>query len=122
MVLGIARRIVRDGQLAEDVFQATFLTLARKARSIRRPEALPCWLHSVALRLALRVKQSRQPVPRDVACGRTASAPSVLDELTAAEPLAILDEELERLPQRYRGPLLLCCLEGLSQDEAARRL
>src|SRR5262249_8371868 len=59
MVLRLARRVVGDWQVAEDVFQATFLTLARKAHTIRRPESLPCWLHSVAFRLALRARRSR---------------------------------------------------------------
>jgi RNA polymerase sigma factor (sigma-70 family) len=121
MVLGLARRVVRDAQLAEDVFQATFLTLARKAGSIRRAEALPCWLHGVAFRLSLRARQSRRRQQQE-ACRPLPPSPSALDELTAAELLAVLDEELAALPERDRGPLLLCCLEGLSQDEAAKRL
>src|SRR5262249_9209899 len=59
MVLRLARRVVGDWQVAEDVFQATFLTLARKAHTIHRPESLPCWLHGVARRLALRARRSR---------------------------------------------------------------
>src|SRR5690349_460638 len=60
MVLGLARRVVGDWQMAEDVFQATFLMLARKAHTIRRAESLSCWLHGVAFRLALRMRRTRQ--------------------------------------------------------------
>ena len=59
MVLGLARRVVADQQIAEDVYQATFLVLAREARILRRPESLAAWLHSVAFRLALRVRKGR---------------------------------------------------------------
>ena len=58
MVLGLARRIAGDGPIAEDVFQAAFLLLARKAHTIRRPESLSCWLHGVAHRLALQARRS----------------------------------------------------------------
>src|SRR5207248_2726941 len=90
MVLGLARRVLRDHQLAEDVFQAVFLILARKAHAIRGGEALPAWLHSVAFRLALRARKKREraPVP-PIRAGRASSNP--LDELTVREFLTILD-------------------------------
>jgi RNA polymerase sigma factor (sigma-70 family) len=122
MVLGLARRVVGDFQIAEDVFQATFLTLARKAGTIRHPEALPGWLHGVAFRLALRARRSRQRCRDQEANARGPCPPTPLDELTAREFLAVLDEELQALPETFRGPLILCCLEGLSQEEAATRL
>lgn len=122
MVLGLARRVAGDAQAAEDVLQATFLTLARRAGSLRRPESLACWLHHVAFRLAVRARHaSRRRQERET----RAFVPrprTPLEELTAAEMLTVLDEELQALPERHRAPLILCCLEGLSQEEAAQRL
>src|SRR5438105_9770667 len=92
MVLGLARRIVRDHQLAEDVFQATFLILSRKARAIRGRDSLAAWLHRVAFRLAVRAKKNRR---RSEKIGSAVSPNrDALDELTAREFLTILDEEL----------------------------
>jgi RNA polymerase sigma factor (sigma-70 family) len=123
MVLGLSRRIVSDAQTAEDIFQATFLVLARKAHTLRRPEALAAWLHGVAGRIALRTRKAgarrRQQEARAIPA---AAAPDPLAELTARELLAVLDEELQQLPENHRVPLILCGLEGLSQEEAARRL
>jgi RNA polymerase sigma factor (sigma-70 family) len=122
MVLGLARRVVGDWQLAEDVFQAAFLLLACKAHTIRRPDALPCWLHGVAVRLALRARRSLQRRRERETHARRSPAPAPLDGLTAQEFLTVLDEELQKLPEGVRAPLILCCLEGLSQEEAAKRL
>jgi RNA polymerase sigma factor (sigma-70 family) len=122
MVLSLARRVTGDGQTAEDVFQAAFLMLARKAHTIRRPESLPCWLHGVAFRLALRARRSHQRRQERETHVRRSPPPTPLDELTARELLGVLDEELQALPEGYRSPLILCCLEGLSQEEAAKRL
>src|SRR5262245_6438296 len=122
MVLGLARRCVGDWQTAEDVFQAAFLLLARKAHTIRRPESLPCWLHSITFRLARQVRESRSRRREQEAQARLPVPPTPLDELTAREWLTVLDEELRVLPDLLRAPLILCCLEGLSQEEAARRL
>lgn len=122
MVLGLARRIAGDGQIAEDVLQAAFLLLARKVHTIRRPESLACWLHGVAHRLALQARRAQLQRREKETCARPSSPPSPLDELTAREFLAVLDEELQKLPENYRAPLILCCLEGLSQEEAAKRL
>jgi RNA polymerase sigma factor (sigma-70 family) len=104
------------------VFQATFLILARKAATIRRAEALPAWLHGVAVRLAVRARRYRVQHREQETKGPAPQSPSPLDELTAREFLAVLDEELQALPARWRAPLILCCLEGLSNEEAARRL
>jgi RNA polymerase sigma factor (sigma-70 family) len=122
MLLGLARRVVRDHQLAEDVFQATFLVLARKAHAIRGRKSLPAWLHSVALHLAIKAKRSRQRLLAQAGRAPVPGSPDPLDELSARELLAILDEEMARLPEKYRAPLILCHLEGVSQEEAARRL
>ena len=121
MVLAVAGRAVGDYQTAEDVFQATFLALARRADRLRRPEALPGWLHRTAHHLGLhaaRARARRQRAEANTPAPRPAGPP----DLDARELLAILDVELARLPDRLRLPLVLCCLEGLTQDEAAARL
>jgi RNA polymerase sigma factor (sigma-70 family) len=122
MVLGLARRVLGDWQTAEDVFQATFLMLARKVHTIRRAESLACWLHGVAFRLALRARRTRQRRQERETHPRRSPPSTPLDELTASEFLSELDEELQGLSENYRTALILCCLEGLSQEEAARRL
>jgi RNA polymerase sigma factor (sigma-70 family) len=122
MVLNSARRITGDEQLAEDVFQATFLLLSRKAPTIRRAEALPCWLHSVARRLAVQARRALARRREREARVQPRSSADPLEELSARELVAVLDEEIGRLPESQRAVVILCCLEGLSQEEAARRL
>jgi RNA polymerase sigma factor (sigma-70 family) len=122
MVLGLARRVLGDWQAAEDLFQATFLMLARRAHTIRRAESLACWLHGVAFRLALRARRGRQRRLDRELRARPSPPRTPLEELTAQEFLSVFDQELQGLPECYRAPLILCCLEGLSQEEAARRL
>jgi RNA polymerase sigma factor (sigma-70 family) len=122
MVLRVGQRLLHDLHLAEDVFQATFLTLARKAGSIRRGTSLGSWLHGVAYHLALR---ARRAATRRKAHERQAPQPSPADplaEVSLREAVAVLDEELARLPERLRAPLVLCFLEGQTRDEAARHL
>jgi RNA polymerase sigma factor (sigma-70 family) len=122
MVLGVGRRLLHDGHAAEDVFQATFLILARKAASIRKRQALGSWLYGVAYRVAVRARDAAASRRRRE---RRAPAPPPADpaaEVTWRELGAVLDEELRRLPDRYRAPLVLCFLEGKTQDEAAREL
>src|SRR5438067_1983834 len=101
MVLGVCRRTLRDAHDAEDTAQAAFLVLARKAASIRRPDALAGWLHGVARRLGLRCRRAGdRRRAREARAARAASASppqGPLDELTARELLQVLDEELERL-------------------------
>jgi RNA polymerase sigma factor (sigma-70 family) len=126
LVVGVCRRVLNDAHEAEDCTQAVFLVLARTAASIRRPETLAAWLHGTAHRLALRCRRAdlrrraREARARRDRAERPRSDP--LDELTARELLRIFDEELRRLPDVYRLPILLCCVEGLSQEEAAERL
>jgi RNA polymerase sigma factor (sigma-70 family) len=126
MVHGVCRRILRDGHDAEDAFQATFLVLARKAGSLRRPEALASWLYGIARNLAYKARRAdcrrRQ---REARCSLSVSSPAqgdLLDDLSARELLLALDEELARLPETYRLPLILCQLQGRTQEEAARLL
>jgi RNA polymerase sigma factor (sigma-70 family) len=122
MLLGLCRRLLGDAHRAEDVLQATLIVLARKARAIRRRESLAGWLYGVAQRLARQVRlaeAARARRERRAAGGRgeAAAGDPGWDEL-----LRVLDEELQRLPERFRTPLLLCYLEGRTQDEAARQL
>jgi RNA polymerase sigma factor (sigma-70 family) len=120
MLLGLCRRWVGDAHLGEDVLQATFLVLARKARAIRRRDSLAGWLYGVAQRLARQAKladAARARRERRAAGKEAREADAGWDELLRA-----LDEELQRLPERCRAPLLLCYLQGRAQDEAARQL
>ena len=119
MVLNVCRRILHDHHAAADVFQATFLTLADRASAIRRPASLPGFLHGVAYRLAVRARRRGAKDLTSPFCDRTVSPP---DELAWKEMLGILDDELARLPERYRDPLVLCYLEARTQDHAARYL
>src|SRR5579884_151529 len=120
MVLGTARRLVANHHDAEDVFQAVFLSLARLAKSIRHGRALPAWLHHTTCRVAARLRARRRapaaPPPERYEDGDPAAG------LVWREVSQALDEELQRLPQRLRSPLLLCYLSGLTRDEAARQL
>lgn len=121
-VWGVCRRIAGDSHVAEDVLQATFLLLIRKPRAVRNPSALAAWLHGVAYRLSV---QARRQARRRAAAERIAPADHAktpLDDLSSRELFAILDEELNRLPDFYREPLILCYIDGLTQDDAARRL
>jgi RNA polymerase sigma factor (sigma-70 family) len=119
MVLNVCRRILHDAHAAEDVFQATFLVLADRAGAIHRRASLAGFLHGVAYRLAVRARRRRlQSLPAAM-CDKAAAPP---DGLAWQEMLGILDQELGRLSDRYRAPLVLCYLEGRTQDEAARQL
>jgi RNA polymerase sigma factor (sigma-70 family) len=123
LVWGVCRRLLADLHAAEDAFQATFLVLARKAHTVRPPEALAGWLFGVARRTALKARARRPaPPPLPEEAVSPGARPDVLDELTARELLTILDDEVERLPGIYRLPVVLCCLEGRTREEAARQL
>src|SRR5205807_8528718 len=104
---------------AEAAFQATFLVLVRKAASIGRRETLAGWLYRVAYRVALRARSRAVPRP-------TADLPEPIVEAPDAvlwrDLRPVLDEEVGRLPEKYRLPVVLCYLSGLTTDEAARRL
>lgn len=122
MVLNTCRRLLRRGEDVEDVFQATFLVLVRKAGSIRRGAALAAWLHRVACRIALRVRAANaQRAGREQPLVDVPAAADA-EEAAARDLRAVLDEEIDRLPSHYRRAFVLCCLEGKSQEEAARLL
>jgi RNA polymerase sigma factor (sigma-70 family) len=120
MVLRVCRRVLRHEQDAEDAFQATFLVLARKAASICRREALAAWLHGVAYRTALRAKRGaarRRNHEAQLRAAAPRAASPVWDDVQA-----VLDEEIRRLPPRFRAAFVLSVLEGMSGSEAAADL
>jgi RNA polymerase sigma factor (sigma-70 family) len=121
-VLGLCRRLLGNAHDAEDVFQATFLVLVRKGRSIARREALGSWLHGVAYRLALKARADavrRRTRERHAAtlAGDRSTGGGTGDDLRS-----VIDEEVSRLPDKYRRPVLLCYFEGKTYQEAARLL
>ena len=121
MVLRVCRRLLDDPNDAEDAFQATFLVLIRRARSIRERGSLAAWLHGVALRVACRarVESARR---RRIEC-RALRSEVVNDVSPERIDLEFgIHEELERLPEKYRSPIVLCYLEGLTHEGAADRL
>src|SRR5262245_19262429 len=122
MVLSVCRRVLPHEQDAEDAFQATFLLLARRAVSVRRQESLASWLHGVAYRMACDARRAAARRRRHE--NQRASVPPPDPARTAAwrEIQAIIDEEVRRLPERYRETFVLCCLEGLSCADAAQQL
>jgi RNA polymerase sigma factor (sigma-70 family) len=122
MVLSVCRRIVRDTHAAEDAFQATFLLLVRKAGSVRKRESVGPWLFGVARRVALEARGAAGPRVSMAIQDRVASSADDPDQLEQDELHAAIHEELGRLPEKYRAPLVLCYLEGLPHDDVARRL
>lgn len=125
MVLGVCRRLLHDEHDAEDAFQAAFLTLARKASLIGRREAVASWLYKVAYRCALRVREAVQRQQQGIVRGVDPADVAVSNSPPAVERddlRELLDEEVQRLPAKYRTAVVMCYLEGLTQDEASQRL
>ncbi|MEO8496932.1 MAG: sigma-70 family RNA polymerase sigma factor, partial [Planctomycetota bacterium] len=123
LVMGVCRRVLGNEHDAEDAFQATFLVLARKASSLRNAKSLPAWLHKTAHRISLRARANRarrreQSLESEV----MVEDHTTLQRIATNHERSVLDEELNRLPDRLRMPLFLCCLEGKSREEAARQL
>ncbi len=121
MVLNTCQSILRNAEDANDAFQATFMVLARRAGSLRAQETVGPWLHQVAVRsawcaratVARRRRHERRAAELAEPCGRE----DIYDDLGL-----VIQRELDRLPERYRAAVVLCCLEGLTADEAARQL
>jgi RNA polymerase sigma factor (sigma-70 family) len=121
LVLGTCRRLLHDRHEAEDAFQATFLVLVRKAASISKRASVGSWLYKVACRIAGRARsrsarRACRPLPTDI----PARADS--DEVLWRDLRPVLDEEVARLPEKYRRPFVLCYLEGHTNEQAARLL
>jgi RNA polymerase sigma factor (sigma-70 family) len=122
MVLRVCRSLLRDEHDAQDAFQATFLILVRRAGAIRKRESVGSWLYGVSLRVSAcaRIAAARRRRHERLAAQ---TAPERLgDESGSRELSAIIHEELHRLPERYRAAVVLCYLEGLTCEAAARRL
>jgi RNA polymerase sigma factor (sigma-70 family) len=122
MVLGVCRRVLGDAHEVEDAFQASFLVLARKAPSLARQELLGNWLWGVAYRTARRARADAARWHARERQGRMAPAPDPAEEAIARDLRVVLDEEIDRLPCKYRRPFVLCYLEGKTNAEAARAL
>jgi RNA polymerase sigma factor (sigma-70 family) len=123
MVSRVCRGVLRDRHEAEDAFQAAFLVLARKARSLWVKGSLASWLYRIALRIALQARDDatrRRRHERLAADGRE----MVVQSTATFEPdvIPILWQEVERLPEKYRAPVVLCHLEELTHEAAARML
>ncbi len=121
MVLGVCRRALRNPEDVADAFQATFLILVRKADSVRVDDSLGRWLYGVSRRVSVRAKlaESRRSA-RQVPGVELAAAPA--DDSDRDELRDVLDEEIGRLPDKFRSAVVLCELQGFGHDEAARRL
>lgn len=126
MVLGVCRRSLGAAD-AEDAFQAVFLILVKKARTLRHRDALGPWLYGVARRVASRAskqaaRRRRRESPSIAAEHAEAPAVDSSLEVERIETRAAIDDALASLPARFRAPMVLCYLEGLTHDEAASRL
>ena len=124
MVLRVCRHVLADGHLAEDAFQVTFLLLARRARSIHDPDALAGWLHRVGRRVALRARAGihRRQDREGLQNAAVDAAVAAVDTLEREELYVVIHDEIDRLADAQRLPILLCALEGLSHEEAAHQL
>jgi RNA polymerase sigma factor (sigma-70 family) len=122
LVFGVCRRVLHNEHAAEDAFQATFLVLTRKAPELLHHQPLGGWLYRVAYRMALRARDNDQRRQR-----REAQAarrrPQVEDPTSSPSDVVVaLEEELQRLPERHRAPLVLCYVEGKTNEQAAQLL
>ena len=126
MVLRVCRNVLGDPTDAQDAFQATFLVLVRRCGSIRRLESLGSWLYGVACRVAARarVEAARRRAAERRGALRVVQAvdPSEGGEPDRAEFGPVIQEEVRRLPEKYRAVVVLCYWQGLTQEQAATQL
>jgi RNA polymerase sigma factor (sigma-70 family) len=126
MVMGVCRHVLHNDQDAEDAFQATFLALARKADTIRNRRILVGWLYEVAFRIAIRARarsvRRRDQERKSAAMSVTTVQPEHENDAAWNELRPVLHEEVNRLPEKYRLPVILSYLEGRSNEEVARLL
>lgn len=122
MVLHVCRQVLGNGDAAEDAFQATFLVFVRKADSITRREALGSWLYRVAYRIALKARtrnKTRTSTPAEL---DRLGGPMAGEDAAERELRQIICEEVDRLPAKYRAPIVACFFEGKTHEEAAKQL
>jgi RNA polymerase sigma factor (sigma-70 family) len=122
LVLGVCRRILQHDQDTEDAFQATFVILARKASSISKHNSVASWLYKVAYRIALRARAAKARRRSQEQKTRPRKAEHDFSDVIQNELRQLLDEEVQRLPEKYRAPILLCYLQGQTNEEAAALL
>ena len=125
MVLGVCRRVLGDEHSAADAFQAVFLVLARRAGSLRVDDSLGRWLYGVSVRVARRARRTlvaRRSRERELERFERAGGDLTSLACERAELRAVIDNEISRLPSPFRAAVVLCYLEGLTQEQAARRL
>jgi RNA polymerase sigma factor (sigma-70 family) len=122
MVLRVCRGVLRDEHAADDAFQATFLVLTQKAGALRRQELLAAWLHGVAHRVAARARVEAARRRNREARAEPRTGPDPATEVSTRELCAALEEEVGRLPEKYRAPFFLCHVEGRTRDQAAGQL
>ena len=122
MVWGVCRRVLGDVHGAEDAFQATFIVLVRKAGSVRVDGSLGRWLYGVAHRVALRARSKAERRGSGIARVSPTSFDDPVADVELRELRNAVREELDRLPVKYRCPLELCYLQGMTYDHAARQL
>jgi RNA polymerase sigma factor (sigma-70 family) len=122
LVHSVCRRVLQNAHDTEDAFQATFLILARKAHTIHRHQSLASWLYKVAYRIALRARAGiARRRSQEIEAVQSQPPPSPA-EVGQRELGQLLDEEVQRLPEKYRAPVLLCYLQGQTNEQAARQL
>jgi HlyD family secretion protein len=125
MVLRVCRNLLHDPNDAQDAFQATFLVLVRRSGSIRRLDSVGSWLYGVACRAAARIRvgSARRRVVEERAASRVVEALEPADDESDRDAFGpIVQEEVRRLPERYRTVVVLCFWEGLTHEQAAAQL
>jgi RNA polymerase sigma factor (sigma-70 family) len=124
MVMGVCRRILSDSHDASDAFQAVFVVLSRKAQSLQSSTNVGSWLYRVSVNVSLNAKKRmmihrtrQEPIDAE-----TLSHPEAEQENDLVETRSLIDEEINHLPEKYRSSLVLCCVEGMSHEEASKHL
>ncbi|MFK7819168.1 MAG: RNA polymerase sigma factor [Planctomycetaceae bacterium] len=123
LVMSVCRRVIGSGPEADDAFQATFITLARKPKQIRKIESLSSWLYSVAWRISVRLVRARRKNPvQPLSDEQTAPANDPLQQIAAHQHATILDEELQTLPNKYRDVLVMTYFAEQTSQQIADQL